>query len=250
MLRIIRRYLEAGVMCNGVVMERTQGTPQGGPLSPLLANVLLDEVDKELEKRGHVFCRYADDADVYLGSKRAADRAMELMRKLYAKLRLKINEDKSAVADVCDRKFLGYSFWTARGGEIRRKVAPKALKAMKARVRFITRRSRGQDMASIYRELGTYLRGWREYFQLAQTATMFGQIDEWIRRRLRAVQFKQWRRSRTAYRKLCAMGVPKYVARAGAVGVKHWWKAARHGALHTAMPINFFDLKGVPRLAI
>src|SRR5216684_4200926 len=166
MLGLIRRYLQAGIMVNGVVMERYEGTPQGGPLSPLLANVLLDEVDKELERRGLSFVRYADDLNVYVRSKRAGEDAMQTLRRLYAHLRLHINESKSAVARPQDRKFLGYSFWDAEGGEVKRRVAPTALAAMKARVRQITGRTRGRSLNVVVAELRSYLPGWREYFRL------------------------------------------------------------------------------------
>ena len=169
MLGLIRRYLEAGIMANGVVMERWEGTPQGGPLSPLLANVLLDEVDQELEKRGLSFVRYADDLNVYVGSRRAGEDAMQTLRRLYARLRLRINEAKSAVGRPWDRKFLGYSFWVASGRKVKRRVAPKALAAMKDRVREITARNGGRSMEAVIAELRTYLRGWTEYFRLAET---------------------------------------------------------------------------------
>jgi RNA-directed DNA polymerase len=167
LLRVIRRYLEAGIMVNGVVVERHEGTPQGGPLSPLLANVLLDEVDRALEKNGHTFARYADDCNVYVRSKRAGERVMEHLRALYAKLRLKVNEDKSAVARVWDRKFLGYSFWVAKGREVKRRVASKALEDFKERIRQITRRNGGRSLKQVVEELRSYLLGWKAYFRLA-----------------------------------------------------------------------------------
>jgi group II intron reverse transcriptase/maturase len=147
LLGLIRRYLEAGMMANGVATERHEGTPQGGPLSPLLANVLLDEVDKELERRGHAFVRYADDCNVYVRSRRAGERVLGLLRRLYANLRLRVNEAKSAVDRAWNRKLLGYSFWSGRGGEVKRRVAPKALETMKDRVRELTRRTRSQSIA-------------------------------------------------------------------------------------------------------
>lgn len=170
MLGLIRRYLEAGIMANGVVMERHEGTPQGGPLSPLLANVLLDEVDKELEARGLSFVRYADDLNVYVRSQRAGRDAMETLKGLYAGLRLRINEAKSAVGRPWDRKFLGYSFWVAPGRVVKRRVAPKALEAMKERVRDITSRSGGRSMKSIAKELRSYLLGWKVYFPTGRYA--------------------------------------------------------------------------------
>ena len=249
MLGHIRRYLEAGIMANGVVVERWEGTPQGGPLSPLLANVLLDEVDKELERRGLSFVRYADDLNVYVRSKRAGEDAMQTLRRLYARLRLRVNEAKSAVARPQDRKFLGYSFWVAKGCEIRRRVAPKALAAMKERVREITARNGGRSMQAIIAELRSYLTGWKEYFRLADTPRIFSDLDEWIRRRLRLAQLKQWKRGSTVYRELRARGVPERVTRAAAAHATRWWRTAGHGALHTALPTSFYDRMEVPRLA-
>jgi RNA-directed DNA polymerase len=184
-LRLIRHYLDASIMANGVVVERHEGMPQGGPLSPLLANVLLDEVDKELEKRGHAFVRYADDCNVYVRSKRAGERVMEALRRLYATLRLRINESKSAVARPWGRKFLGYSFWVAVGREVKRRVASKALVDMKQRVRAITARSRGRSIPTVVAELRGYLVGWKEYFRLADTPGIFRELDKWIGHRLR-----------------------------------------------------------------
>jgi RNA-directed DNA polymerase len=249
MLRIIRRYLEAGVLAEGVVVERHEGTPQGGPLSPLLANVLLDEVDKELERRGHCFVRYADDCNVYVRSKRAGERVLAALRRKYAKLRLRVNEEKSTVARVWDRKFLGYSFWVAKGKVVKLRVAPKALEELKQRVRRITRRSGGRSMEQVTAELGAYLRGWKEYFKLSDTPGIFLDLDKWIHRRLRAVQLKQWKRGRTVYRELSARGVPERLAPRAARFARNWWRVAAHGAMHTALPGSYFERLGVPRLA-
>ncbi len=249
MLGIIRRYLAAGIMADGVVVARFEGTPQGGPLSPLLANVLLDEVDKELERRGHAFVRYADDCNVYVRSPRAGERVLAALRQQYAKLRLLVNEEKSAVARVRGRSFLGYSFWVAAGGKVKRRVAAKALGAMKQRVRRITSRSGGRSMAQVAQELGAYLRGWGQYFQLADTPRVFADLDGWIHRRLRAIQLKQWKRGRTAYRELSARGLPEWLARKGAGYGRRWWWAAALGATHTALPGSYFERLGVPRLA-
>lgn len=197
MLRIIRRFLKAGVLADGVVVERYEGTPQGGPLSPLLANVLLDDVDKELERRGHCFVRYADDCNVYVRSRRAGERVLLALRDMYAKLKLQINEMKSAVALVWDRKFLGYSFWMRQDMTVRCRVAPKTLEEMKRRVREITCRTRGRDLTQVCAELGIYLRGWKAYFRLAETPTQFRDLDGWIRRRLRVLQLKHWKRGYT-----------------------------------------------------
>ena len=249
LLGLIRRYLEAGIMADGMVMERHEGTPQGGPLSPLLANVLLDEVDQELERRGHAFCRYADDCNVYVRSKRAGEDVMRTLRRLYAKLRLRVNEAKSAVAQPWGRKFLGYSFWVAKGGEVKRGVAPQALEALKERVRSITRRSGGRSMGSVVTELRGYLIGWKEYFRLTETPGVLRDLDGWVLRRLRAVQLKQWKRGTTVYRELRTRNVSRRVAQAGAAHAHRWWRTAAHGALHTALPARHFEALGVPRLA-
>jgi group II intron reverse transcriptase/maturase len=177
LLRVIRRYLEAGIMVNGVAVRRHEGTPQGGPLSPLLANVLLDEVDRALEKSGHAFARYADDCNVYVQSKRAGERVMEHLRALYAKLRLKVNEDKSAVARAWDRKFLGYSFWVAPGRVVKRRAAPKSLDRFKERIRQITSRNGGRALERVVKELRSYLLGWKAYFRLADTPGVFRALD-------------------------------------------------------------------------
>jgi len=249
MLGLIRRYLEAGVMANGVVMERQEGTPQGGPLSPLLANVLLDEVDKELEKRGHAFARYADDCNVYVRSKRAGEDVMETLKGLYAGLRLRLNEAKSAVARPWGRKFLGYSFWVAPGKVVKRRVAPKALETMKERVRQITDRNGGRSLESVFKELRSYLVGWKAYFQLADTRRIFSDLDEWIRHRLRVIQLKQWKRGPTVYRELRALGLPEHAAKRVAANARRWWKNASM-VLNVALPTSYYDRMGVPRLAV
>jgi RNA-directed DNA polymerase len=247
-LRLIRRYLVAGIMADGVTVERHEGTPQGGPLSPLLANVLLDEVDRELEKRGLAFARYADDLNVYTRSRRAADDAMVTLKRRLARLRLQVNEAKSTVARATERKFLGYSFWVAPGRVIRPRVAPAALVEMKARVRQITSRSTGRSLKSVVAELRSYLVGWKLYFHLAETPSIFRALDEWLRHRLRAVQLKHWRHGTTVYRELRARGVPDRVTRAAAAHARRWWAMAAHGALQTALPTSYFDRLGVPRL--
>jgi group II intron reverse transcriptase/maturase len=246
-LRLIRRYLEAGVMVNGVVMERYEGTPQGGPLSPLLANVLLDEVDKELEQRGHAFVRYADDGNVYVRSQRAGERVMALLRRRYGRLRLRLNESKSAVARVWDRKFLGFSFWVASGGTVQMRVAGQALDKMKARVRCLTRRTCGRSLAQVVEALRSYLMGWKNYFRLAATPKVFRELDKWIRHRLRAIQLKQWKRGRTTYRELLARGVGSDLAARVAAFTRCWWKNSAM-ALHLALPKRLFDELGLPRL--
>jgi RNA-directed DNA polymerase len=248
-LRIIQRYLEAGLMADGVVVDRHEGTPQGGPLSPLLANVLLDDVDKELERRGHCFVRYADDSNVYVRSKRAGERVMQVLRELYATLRLCVNEEKSAVAWAWTRPFLSYSFWVARDRTVKRRVTPNALEEMQQRVRQITCRSGGRSMGQVTEELGTYLRGWKEYFKLADTPRIFANLDGWIHRRLRALQLKQWKQGRTTFRAMRARGLPEWLSAHGASHGRRWWWAAGLRATHTALPGAYFEGLGVPRLA-
>jgi len=247
-LRLIRRYLEAGVMVSGVVVERHEGTPQGGPLSPLLANVLLDEVDKELERRGHAFVRYADDLNVYVRSKKAGQRVYEGLKKLFGKLRLVVNEDKSAVDLAWRRDFLGYSFWVAAGKRIKRRVASKALGTMKERVREITTRNGGRSLPAVTKELAGYLVGWREYFKQAETPGIFEDLDKWIRHRLRCLQLKQWKRGTTVYRELRARGASEHVAARVAANTRRWWRNSAM-LLNTALPNRFFDEMGVPQLA-
>ena len=248
-LTLIHRYLKAGIMVEGVVVERHEGTPQGGPLSPLLANVLLDDVDKELERRGLHFVRYADDCNVYVQSKRAAERVMEGLVSLYATLRLRVNVSKSAVAPVWERSFLGYAFWRAPGPIVKRRLAPKALKAMKDRVRAITTRSGGRSLSYVARELWRYLVGWKAYFRLADTPSVFVGVDKWIHRRLRALMLKQWKRTGTIYRELRRRGVSGKSLLIAARYGRSWWRASRFSALHIAMPGAYFESIGVPRLA-
>jgi RNA-directed DNA polymerase len=247
-LGLIRRYLGAGILVHGLATERHEGTPQGGPLSPLLANVLLDEVDKELEKRGHAFVRYADDCNVYVRSRQAGERVMELLRRLYAGLRLRVNEAKSAVDLAWNRKLLGYSFWVAAGATVKRRVAAKALATMKECVRLITRRSGGRSIEQVCKRLGEYLRGWKEYFRLADTPRRFADLDEWIRHRLRAIHLRHWKRGTTIYRELRARGLPEHAAATVAANGRRWWKNSAK-LINVAFPISYFDQLGVPRLA-
>jgi len=247
-LGLIRRYLGAGIMANGVAMERYEGTPQGGPLSPLLANVLLDEVDKELEKREHAFVRYADDCNVYVRSRRAGERVMGLLRQLYAGLRLRINETKSAVDLAWNRKILSYSFWVAKDSTVRRRVADKALATMKDNIRAITARTGGRSIGQVCKRLGEYLRGWKEYFCLADTPRIFDNLDRWIRRRLRALHLKHWGQQSTVYRELRARGMPRDAAMVVAVNCRRWWMNSGR-IIHVALPNRYFDQLGVPRLA-
>lgn len=247
-LRLIRGYLEAGVLAQGVATERHEGTPQGGPLSPLLANVLLDEVDKELERRGLAFVRYADDCNIYVRSRRAGERTMELLRRLYARLKLRINESKSAIGWATNRKLLGYSFWIGPGGTVKRRVAKKALNVMKERVRLITRRTRGRSIEQVAGQLRSYLVGWKEYFRLADTPRIFSDLDEWIRHRLRAIHLKHWKRGKTIFRELRARGLSVVGAAKVAVNARRWWRNSGM-LIHIAFPIRYFDQLGIPRLA-
>lgn len=247
-IRLIRAYLSSGIMDHGMVQERVMGTPQGGPLSPLLANVLLDEVDKELERRGHCFVRYADDCNVYVRSRRAGERVLALLRRLYGRLHLSINEGKSAVASVFGRKFLGFSFWMAPGGVIKRGVADKPLKTFKRRVRQLTRRSGGRSMPQVAERLRAYVLGWKAYFRLAQTPRVFNDLGEWMRHRVRAIQLKHWKRGKTIYKALSAMGAKPDVARRIAANSRRWWRNSGM-LLNSVLTLKWMDALGIPRLA-
>jgi RNA-directed DNA polymerase len=245
-IRLVRAYLNAGIMDGGLVMDRDEGTPQGGPLSPLLANVLLDEVDRELERRGHCFARYADDCNVYVCSRRAGERVMELLRRLYGRLKLKVNEAKSAVAHVEGRKFLGFSFWLYKE-KVRCKVADKALATFKQRVRQLTWRSGGHSMKDVIEQLKRYLLGWKAYYQLAQTPDVWRELDEWIRRRLRAIYLKHWKNGRAMFRELRALGASQEVAGRIALHSRRWWWNST-GQINRVLTIAHFDRLGVPHL--
>ena len=247
-IRLVRAYLNAGIMDGGVVVERYLGTPQGGPLSPLLANVLLDEVDKALEARGYSFARYADDCNVYVGSMKAGQRVMALLGKLYGDLKLQINEAKSAVASALGRKFLGYALWGAKGKEVKCAVAAKAMDDFKARIRQLTCRSGGRSMAQVVEKLRPYLLGWKAYFGLAQTPKVWRELDEWLRHRLRAIQLKHWKRSKAIYRELRALGASQDVANQVAGNCHRWWRNS-NGVIKRALTIAYFDQLGVPRLS-
>ena len=247
-IRLIRAYLNAGIMHGGIVNQREQGTPQGGPLSPLLANVLLDEVDRELERRGHRFVRYADDCNVYVRSRKAGERVMALLRRLYGKLHLTINESKSAVAGAFGRKFLGYSLWAAPKGEVKRAVSVKARETFKQRIRQLTRRSGGRSMSEVIESLRRYVLGWKAYFGLAQTPKVWRELDKWMRHRMRSIQLKQWRRGTTMYRELLALGASEKVARLVAANSRRWWRNSRM-ALNNVLTIAYFDRLGMPRLS-
>ena len=247
-IRLIRAYLNSGMMSDGVVQERDRGTPQGGPLSPLLANVLLDEVDKELERRGHCFVRYADDANVYVRSRRAGERVMALLRRLYGRLQLAINESKSAVGSAFGRKFLGYKLWVALQRVVKRGVAAKPMETFKRRVRQLTGRMDGRSMGEVVQRLRPYLLGWKAYFGLSQTPTVWRTLDEWLRHRLRAIQLKHWKHGPTIFRELRALGASKDVAKRVAASSRRWWRTSDR-LLKTVLTIDYFDRLGVPRLS-
>lgn len=244
-LRLIRRYLQAGMMSNGLTTVRREGTPQGGPLSPLLSNILLDELDKELERRGHKFCRYADDCNVYVQSRSAGERVLKsLTTFLDRRLRLQVNAEKSAVARPWERKFLGYSF--TRHREARLKVATTSVQRLKEKVREIFRRGRGRNLRKLIEEkLTPLLRGWLNYFRLAEVKGIFDELDSWIRRKLRNLIWRQWKRPFTRAKKLMQRGLAKEQAlKSAANGRGPWWNAgAAH--MHAAFPKSYFDRRGL-----
>lgn len=247
MLRLIRAFLKAGVMEGGLVSPVDEGTPQGGPLSPLLSNIVLDEFDRELERRGLQFARYADDCNVYVRSRRAGERVMEsLKRFITTKLKLKVNEQKSAVARPWERKFLGFSFTAKR--EPKRRIAPKAVIRFKAKVRGLTRRTRGVKVEKMAEELGRYLRGWIGYFGQCQTPSVLQDLEEWTRRRLRSVIWKQWKRGSVRFAELRKRGVGKDLAAQTAGSAHGPWRLANSPALAKALPNAYFDSLGIPRL--
>jgi hypothetical protein len=209
--------------------------------------VLLDEVDRELERRGHRFMRYADDCNVYVRSQNAGQRVMALLSRLYGKLHLKINESKSAEGSAFGRKFLGYSLWAAPRGEVKRAVSAKAREAFKQRIRQLTRRNCGRGMSELVEPLRRYVLGWKAYFGLAQTPGVWRELDEWMRHRLRAIQLKQWRRGKTIYRELLAQGASLKVAQRVAANSRRWWRNSGL-ALNNVLTIAYFDRLGMPRL--
>jgi len=243
-LRLIRRYLQAGVMEGGVSSPRTEGTPQGGPLSPLLSNVLLDDLDRELEKRGHRFVRYADDCNVYVRSKAAGERVLDsLERFLSARLRLKVNRAKSAVARPWERKFLGYSVTVHRDPKL--KVSPQSVKRLKQKLRPMMRAGRGRSLARVCRELGPVLRGWVAYYRLSDVKAAFEALDEWLRRKLRCIVWRQWRRARTCFKELCRAGLDRMRAAASAYnGRGPWWHAGASHMNH-ALPTRTLRAAGL-----
>jgi group II intron reverse transcriptase/maturase len=248
-IRLVRAYLNAGIMDGGMVSQRSEGTPQGGPLSPLLANVLLDEVDRMLERHGHRFARYADDCNVYVRSWKAGERVMALLKRRYDRLRLKINESKSAVTSAFNRKFLGYAFWAAPKGAVKRKAAKPVVTAFKHRIRQLTRRAGGRSISAVIDKLRSYVLGWKAYYGLAQTPNVWSDLDGWMRRRLRAIHLQQWRHTATIYRELIKLGANSKVALMASLGgSSHTWRKSRL-LMNNVLTTAYFDRLGMPRLS-
>ena len=247
LLTLIRAFLNAGVMEHGLVSPTDEGTPQGGPLSPLLSNLMLDDLDRELQQRGLRFVRYADDCNIYVRSRRAGQRVMESVSAfLTNELKLRINKEKSAVAQPRERKFLGFSF--TQGRQPKRRVAPKALSRLKERTRELTQRTRGVSLELLMKQLGRYLRGWRAYFGYCQTPSVLATLDQWIRRRLRLFVWKQWKRGPRRFAELRQRGVGRDLA-AQTAGSSHGpWHLSKSPALSIALPDQFFASMGLPRL--
>lgn len=247
LLRLLRAFLNAGVLEDGLVSPTDEGTPQGGPLSPLLSNIMLDDLDRELTRRGLRFARYADDCNIYVGSRRAGERVMaSLTGFLTTKLKLKVNEAKSAVARPWERKFLGFSF--TNGTVPKRRIAPKALDRFKAKVRELTRRTRGISLEQIVTNLSRYLQGWRGYFAYCETPSVLRSLDSWVHRRLRAVVWKQWRRGKRKFAELRKRNVSRNLAAQTAGSCHGPWRLSKSPALHYAFPTAFFTSIGVTLL--
>jgi RNA-directed DNA polymerase len=249
MLKLIRAFLRAGVLEGGLVSPVDEGTPQGGPLSPLLSNIVLAELDQELERRGHRFVRYADDCNIYVRSQRAGERVMKSTSQFITrKLKLKVNEEKSAVSRPSKRKFLGFSFTWQR--EPRRRIAPKAMVRFKQRVRELTRRTRGVKVETMIAQLSRYLQGWRGYFGFCQTPSVLRSLEEWLRRRLRSFVWKQWKRGKVRFAELRTRGVSQALA-AQTVGSAHGpWRLSNSPALTIALPNAYFATLGLTPLVV
>ena len=247
LLKLIRAFLNAGVMEDGLVSPSVEGTPQGGPLSPLLSNLVLDELDRELERRGHRFVRYADDSNIYVRSERAGQRVMgSVKRFITEKLKLKVNESKSAVAKPQERKFLGFSFTS--GKELKRKIAPKAIDRFKERVREITHKSRGRSMEKVMEELAQYVRGWRGYFGFCETPSVLRRLDGWIRRRVRCAFWRQWKTGRKRFAELVRRGVSRELAASTAGSSCGPWRVSQSPALDRALSNAYLSSLGLPSL--
>ena len=249
MLRIIRAFLEAGVMEGGLVSPTEEGTPQGGPLSPLLSNIVLDELDRELERRGHRFVRYADDCNIYVRSRKAGERLMEHISPFITeRLKLKVNAAKSAVAQPWQRKFLGFSFYMTHFGETKRRIAPKSIERFKERIRGMTHRSRGVSLNRMITDLSIYMKGWRGYYGFCQTRNVLELLDGWIRRRIRSYLWTQWKNGRRRVKELTKLGLGKTRAKQIASSVHRAWRISITPPLHHALSNEYFDSLGLPRL--
>jgi len=243
-LKLIRAYLNSGVMVNGVVMETGEGTPQGGPLSPLLSNIMLNDLDRELEERDHKFVRYADDCNIYVKTQRAGERVLESVKQyLEKKLKLKVNPKKSKVERATRAKFLGFSFWK-RKGEVLIRLANRTKERFVEKMRRLTKRTRSGKMEDIVSGINRYTRGWIGYFRLATTPSVYQGLDEWIRRRLRQMQWKRWKRGTTRYRELVRLGVPRERAALGAIGTSPW-RISRSPIIHEALSNAFWQNTGL-----
>lgn len=246
-LMLIRRYLQAGIMVNGVCIASDEGTPQGGPLSPLLANIMLDDLDKELLKRGHRFVRYADDCNIYVKSRRAGERVLQGVKEFVEKrLKLKVNMEKSAVDRPWKRKFLGFSFTNNLDPRLR--LAPKTVKRFKDKIRELTCRSKGQSMENRIQLLNTYLQGWGGYFRLADTRSVFQSLDEWTRRRLRMCLLKQWKKPKTKRKNLIALGIPRDWATLISGSRKGYWRLSNTPQINKALGIAYWQKQGLKSL--
>ncbi len=246
-LKLIRAFLNAGVMEDGLVRPTDEGSPQGGPLSPLLSNLVLDELDQELTRRGHRFCRFADDCNIYVRSQRAGERVMaSVVGFLTTKLRLKVNETKSAVALPEERKFLGFRI--SNDGS-QRQISPQAIERFKSRVRELTSRTRGVSLAEVVATLAPYLKGWRSYYRFCQTPRVLSNLDAWIRRRLRMYLWRQWQNGPNRFRELRHRGVPKFNAAVAAGSPTGFWRMSGHPAVQQALRNHYFDSIGLPRVA-
>ena len=248
LLKLIRSFLQAGILADGMVTAPEAGTPQGSPLSPFLSNVVLDEMDKELEARGHRFCRYADDSNIYVRSLRAGERVMASMsRFITERLKLKVNESKSAVDHPQNRSFLGFSFTGGKSAN-RRKIAPKAMERFKARVKELTRRNQGRSLEQVLTVLDRYLRGWIGYFGFCQTTSVLRDLDSWIRHRLRCLQWKQWKVYRRRKAELIKRGIRPELAHTTAFSAKGPWRISHTPGVRMALNNQFFDWMGLIRL--
>jgi group II intron reverse transcriptase/maturase len=248
-LKLVRRYLQAGVMINGCCVVSEEGTPQGGPLSPLLANIMLDDLDRELTRRGHRFVRYADDCNIYVQTRRAGERVLQSVKQFVEKrLKLKVNAEKSAVDRPWKRKFLGFSFTVQKDSRLR--LAPKTIKRFKEKVREITSRSKSRSLESRIQALNTYLNGWSGYFRIADTKSVFQSLDEWTRRRLRMCLLKQWKKPKTKRKNLVSLGIPREWAILISCSRKGHWRLANSPQVNKALGLTYWQAQGLTSLVV